>query len=348
MTAQEQVVCFAYGKNIGPNTLMPGRPELTKKLAQVGIDSVVTHSNGGKDKYDFSDTVTGWQAAYTNGQMHLHNPKTISVGESVGVVINHYRTFSEQAAPLINEGSVRRYGLSKALADEELFSPLGLGIPTHKVTSEEEAHQTAAQLGGTLVVKPSAGTFGNGVAIIERGDVADWAKAVDPEKGFNHVMQPFFDFTVPFPAEMKPYTADERERFDAHNAPGRVKELRMYAFTSPSGASYFPIVRASDTGNDRIQNSNWFFVDPDTVPSAVYENSAKVVDRLSRMTGATAMYIACDWGYGSAHPSHDPDWQLVEANLRTPYLLGYDKHPDIAERLHTTFTGHIIDTVLHK
>jgi hypothetical protein len=32
---------------------------------------------------------------------------------------------------------------------------------------------------------------------------------------------------------------------------------------------------------------------------------------------------------------------VLEANLRSPYVLGYDKHPDVAERIHRMFAGQI-------
>lgn len=341
---QEHTICFALGKNnVERSRLLPYRAKLIEKLAERGVASVVAHSYDGDQPYDFMSEVDVWQPAFDNlGKMRVTSLGRTVLSESMDAVVNYYRTLSAPAhLPVINKGAVRRYGLDKAKAFTDIFVPLDLGISTFSAKNKADVVLALDTIESSrVVVKPIAGISGKGVVICERHELHDWAAKITPDDSKPYIVQPYVDFTQSFPSMMKPYTTAEREHYEELSATGRSKELRMYSFYSSQGIDCFPVARASAQGDRHMGEDNWFFVDPESVPSILVDDSTRVISRLAALTNAKSIYAATDWGYGAIDGA-DPAWSLIETNVRTPYLLGYDKHSEVADMVHELFAMHI-------
>ncbi len=61
-------------------------------------------------------------------------------------------------------------------------------------------------------------------------------------------------------------------------------------------------------------------------------------------TGSRAVSAALDFGYGSLN-GETPDHHIVEYNGRMPYLVGYDKHAGVADKLRDHYADMVHDTI---
>jgi hypothetical protein len=56
------------------------------------------------------------------------------------------------------------------------------------------------------------------------------------------------------------------------------------------------------------------------------------------------MFGAVDYGYGSIDGGA-PEWAAIEINGLAPYMIGYDKHAEVADRLRDLFADQILATI---
>jgi hypothetical protein len=111
--------------------------------------------------------------------------------------------------------------------------------------------------------------------------------------------------------------------------------LRVYNFYSPDRSDSFPVGRAIKEGHD-----HWFFIDPDSIPARVYEHTEEAIKAAAKLTYAKAVFGTMDFGYGSIS-NESPDWQGIEMNSKQPYMIGYDKHRQIAHHLRVLFADQV-------
>jgi len=334
-------VIFSHPKELMPeNTLMSGKPELFDKLRLRGLDPYVTMNS---------------ESAFNDEGVEVHelidDHNALRVGEvalsDVSIIVNRLNrsikkedmpeSWLEANLPIVNENELRSLAHRKHRMHEEVFEPLGLGMDTVLIESLVDAaifvetHPAEA-----YIAKPTSGTFSKGVDRLRPQDVVSYFG--DDERLGSVILQPAFDFTKPLPEYIKAYDGESRDDFQKWANSSFVKELRMYGFYGDGRVDAFPVGRAMTEGED-----HWFFVDPETIPSEVYDNTEKVFLRSAKLTGSRAIYGALDMAYGSYKSGEDPDYHIVEFNGRMPYMIGYDKHFGVADTLREKFADNLKD-----
>ena len=236
---------------------------------------------------------------------------------------------------MINENETRSLAHHKDRAGREVLEPLGIGIPTIlAATPDEVAVFAAAHAAEQFVVKPDSGSNSVGVQKVAKAELAELFRT-RPDLLGTQIVQPAGDFTHPFPLEVQPYDPQSRADFDGWAKSDATKELRVYGFHSPQGTATFPVARAIKDGVD-----HWFFVDPESVPPRLRERTAAAMRRVADITAAAAVYGTVDYGYGK-WGAQAPDWHAIELNGKAPYLIGYDKHAGVADKLRDLFAAQI-------
>lgn len=337
----KSAVCFAYRyRRATPQNLLPGRPELFEKLRALELDPVVSLDA----EEAFADGgVQAWMLI-EHGESITHSSLgRLALGSDVPVIVNRVgRSLKTtvELPPMINENKTRSLGHRKWDAYQKVLLPLGIGIETSLVNTPDDVDKfletTQAE---TLIVKPQIGTFGKGVQRVERAKAAGLFAANQKWYGA-YILQPAYDIQSTFPSTIRPYDHASTEDFERYNAKGKDKELRMYGFHANGKTAVFPAARARHNDQDY-----WFFVDPDTIPHEVAAGAAMAIDKAALASGAVALYGTADYVWGSSRPDEDQSWKIMEMNMRDPYLIGYDKHPGVADKLRTMFASQIRQTV---
>lgn len=338
-------VCFAYTPDMMPvDHRLPDRVELFDMLRAKDLQPFVTL--GAESAFE-GDVVHSSQLEGDTTDV----PSKIQ-RSNLGLIVNrldrsikHESLDNPQLPPMINENDVRKIGYNKERAANEVLQPLGYGLPTSLVSSpadieafleENDFHE--------YFLKPRHGSFGSGTHKLGKASVAKFF-ADNPDKFDKFIVQPGFDFTRQFPDTVKPLDRASSGHFEALNVDGKVKELRMYAFASPLKTTVYPaarVLRHDDKLNKSI--SNWFFVDPETVPETVVDQTLNTMARTSMMTGSLALYGAVDLGYGTADTS-DPDWKVIEFNALAPVMISQADNKHVATQLKSLFSCQIRATI---
>jgi hypothetical protein len=341
-------VCFAYRPEVlPPGSNLSGRPEIFEKLRSHDIDPVI--SLGAESAFS-GDGLRVFDLA-TDPDEHVVVERAIAI-DALGLIVNRLdRSIRYAELPagtvlptMINENATRSLAYRKTRVWADLFSPLNLGIPTQLVQSARGIdYFLARHPDRQVVVKPDAGTNSRGVQVVDRDDLHQIFQD-NPDWMGKQILQPALDFTWPFPPGIRAYDRASQDAFESLNQPGVRKELRIYGFHDPVTTTLFPVARAFE-GEEQ-----WFFVDPETVPGPLYEAARLAISRAAELTDARAVYGAFDAGYGlpPADPNvkdADPDWQAIEFNGKAPYLIGYDKHAGVADRLRDLFVNQIYQTI---
>ena len=265
----------------------------------------------------------------------------------IGLIVNRWdRSIKKEdlpdgtiLPPVINASATRSLAFRKNRMHSEVLEPLGVYIPTvfPQMLADIETF-LEEQTAENFIVKPNSGTNGIGLQKIERTDVATLFNA-DPSLFGTQILQPAYDFTAPFEAGIKPYDAASAEELEGWNKAGKTKEVRVYGFHSPEVTTVFPVGRALDSDGD-----HWLFVDPESVPAYLLEHTAQAMRKVSEVSGAAAVLGTVDYGYGRL--ADEPlGWVPIEVNAKSPYLIGYDKHPGVAKDLRVLLTRQIAETV---
>jgi hypothetical protein len=235
---------------------------------------------------------------------------------------------------MINENATRSLAFRKYKTHTEVLEPTGISMPTALAQNKEELDAfVTGQAAGKFIVKPENGTHSKGVQTASRAELQDLF-AANPNFYGTQLVQPKYDLTVPFPSSVRPYDDESRESFDGWNRDGKTKELRVYGFHAGGDTTVFPAARAIENGDQ------WFFVDPDSLPDRVLDGTRQAMNRAAEATGALAIYGTVDFGYGTSG-AEAPAWNAIEMNMRAPYMIGYDKHADVADTLREHFADQI-------
>lgn len=327
-------VCFSYRNGAEPGTLLPGRPQIFELLRERDLRPVV--SIGAESAFHEGMV----EAAELDGpEEHVRTIGGLALHEEVKVIVNRFdRTIKlDNLPPTINEGPIRSLGHYKMRAHEQVLSPLGIAMPTALVRNRDDIVRFAESVKeGDFFLKPEIGRFGKGAQSVGRSAVLA-AFEENPDWYGKYLIQPAYDFTGRLPNGVRAYDKASAELFDTCDRSGKTKEIRMYGFHSRDSVATFPVARVV-SGEDR-----WFFLDPDSVPAALHESTGAAMRRAAEVTGAAAVYGAVDYGYGS-YDGQASGLVAIEMNLRSPYMMGYDKHPAVAHRLRTLFADQIAMT----
>lgn len=325
-------VVFAHRKaELPKSSLLPNKMELFDKLEQRGIRPVVS---------------LGAEAAFDDTSVEAHElvsedtvRKTASVAlADVGAIANRLdRSFKKMDMPdtwndahvaTLNENELRSLVFRKHRVQDEVLTPLDLGIPTALVEAPVDAAEfIESNPSEEYIIKPTSGTFSKGVYRLAPEEVIR-AFSEDESKLGTTLLQPAYDFSHAFPNSFEAYDHEALDDFEQWSKSNATKELRMYGFYTPDHTDVFPVARAMKDGVD-----NWFFVDPATVPEKLFTDTRNVLSRAAQLTSSQAIYAALDIAYGSKDKTSDPDYHIVELNGRMPYLVGYDKHAGVADTL---------------
>ena len=336
-------VVFSHPKESLPtSSLLPDKIDLFSQLEERGLRPVVSFnaeaafSNNGVETHALIDESTTRHA----GAIALEN---------VGFIVNRLdrsvqtdelpSRWSEQHPPILNENALRSLVYRKQRVQDELLKPLNMGMDSILPQSIDEID---AFLGGTpasyYIAKPNTGTFSKGVVRLPRSEVLGYFKQNESLLG-STIIQPAYDFSVPFADSLKPYDSHSADQFEAWSRSNSTKELRMYGFHADGKTETFPVARAMENGVD-----NWFFVDPASLPEKLSQDTQAVFNRAAKLTGSRAIHGALDIGYG-AYDDKDPDYHVVELNGRMPYLVGSTKHAEVAHKLRGMYADMIKDTI---
>ena len=316
---------------------LPGREQLFEKLRQRGLRpviSIMAESAFTSDGVQVYETVDG-----------EHVDKGVIPHNNVGVILNRLdQSFKPEKLPegykspaRLNENATRSLVFRKNRTHDEVLHPLGLAMPTALAGTEDDVAaflQTESAL--RYVVKPNSGTNSNNIHMLDHAGVVKHFEAKPDDYGA-YIVQTAHDFTRSFPSTVRAYDRSSQESFTSWSTSGVTKELRVYGFHSPEQTAVFPIARAMKDGDQ------WFFVDPYSLPERVIEGTRLAIAKAAAISGAAALYGTVDFGYGS-DGQNASDWHAIEMNARMPYLLGYDKHPGIADLLRDRLADQIMET----
>lgn len=334
-------ILFAYNTSTDPGTLLPDRQMVFGLLQDRDLRPVV------------SVGIKAGEEAFHDGQVdvgELVGPDevysglgTLALHEEIKVVVNRVdRTIKvSDLPPTINGGPTRSLGHWKMRAHEQVLVPAGIAIPTVRPATLDEVEAFAAEQDcGEYFMKPEIGRFGAGRSRVPAAEVLDAFAGLPENKVGKMLLQPALDLTHPFPDSIKPFDDASREAFDACSRPGLTRELGMYCFYSNDTLALFPVGRVV------AEEDAWFFVDPDTVPEGLYDNTRDAMELVAQATDEPAFYGRLDYGYGTYGEFKDPSWSAIELNLRSPYMIGSDRHPDVARRLRVLLADQILDATM--
>ena len=197
----------------------------------------------------------------------------------------------------------------------------------------------------SAIVKPRHGNFGGGTRMMGRAALKRFYLD-NPQFLDKQIVQPAYNFKRAFPKTIKPYDQASAESFADLNRAGNIKELRMYSFLSPTGTTTFPAARVLSPQVDDPAKvfSKWFFVDPESVPESLSDDTIKIMQRTARVTGSLAMFGAVDFGYGPAG-TEPSEWRVIELNALSPGMISRQEHFAVANKLQTLFSQQIRVTV---
>jgi hypothetical protein len=324
-------VVFAHRKSeLAPSSLLPGKMELFSKLEDRDIRPVISlNAESAFDENSIeAHELTGESATRSIGAIAL---------EDVDVIVNRLDrsvknsdlpvNWVNAAVPTINENKLRSLVFRKHEMQEKVFDPLNLGIPGVLVeTPLDAALFTEQHPSNEYIVKPTSGTFSKGVMRLSADEAVSFF-CDDKEKLGKTLIQPAYDFTHAFPSSFEAYDQEASQDFETWSSSRVTKELRMYGFYTPDKTDILPVARAMN-GQD-----NWFFVNPESLPEKLFTDTRNVLSRAAELTASRAIYGALDIAYGTTSNKIDPDFHIVEFNGRMPYLIGYDKHASVADKL---------------
>lgn len=342
----KNTLCFSYQSEVLPcDSRLPDRAELFAKLRGLGLDPFVTLDG---------EAAFGADRVQVSG-LDCQEVKTVQevAFESIGLIVNRLNRSVKYEAlpvdtlpPIVNENAVRRLVWNKDRVAEEVLEPLGLGIPTKLVSTRADIEAFLSQhFEQSFFLKPRHGNLGAGTRVLRRTALQK-LYIQQPDLLDTQIVQPAYDFSAPFPKSIKPYDRKSAERFDELNTASLTKELRMYGFLSPGGLPTFPAARVVQPNRDRTRlDSEWFFVDPESVPDSLVRQTENVLARTAQLTGSLALLGAVDFGYGSTRKTTPPEWKIIELNGLSPGLISYAEHKTVADRLQTLLSQQLLATV---
>lgn len=317
------------------NKYLPGREALFELLQE--RDIVPVHALGAEEAF----------AAETLTVTHGNGTRTDISYSQAGALINRsgrslkyaqIPVAQEVLPPMINENATRSLAWRKDQMHDRVLAPFGIAIPTVLATDADALSAfTTAHPSSKVMVKSRHNALSAPAQSVPQQELCDMF-ADQPDMYGTRIVQPQYDFSIPLPSAIRPYSAGVAEHFALHAAAPAMKEVRMYTFHSPQQTDTFPVGRVLQDGED-----HWFFVDPESVPGDLSEKAQAAIQKAAAISGAVAMYGTVDFGYGQLDGGA-PEWRAIELNGLTPYLLGYDKSPAVAHTVHSMYADQITAT----
>lgn len=340
------VICFVYPKELpaafeSPKSNISGMPQIMDMLVERDLRPVLSaHAEAA-----FGEKTVAAVEPRGKGYGPAFPPRTYELS-AVGALHSRLnRSIKKERLPeaielppTINDNATRSLAFRKARMHEEVLEPLSLGVPTHLVTSVEDVEVfLAEQSAKEIIVKPNSGYNSIGVQRIGREAVRELFEGNQNllKGGSLQILQPAYDFTKPFPTTLKPYDKKSQPGFERWTGSDLSKEVRVYGFHSPQATEVFPVARAIDNDAESGDKDKWFFIDPDSVPETLLEDTQNIMQRAALVSGAIGLYGSVDYGY-------DGDWRIIEVNARMPYMIGYSKHQGVADVLRTIFADQLL------
>jgi hypothetical protein len=345
-----ETVCFTYRNPDRPanDEFLPGREMLVNSLREEhGLEAVFTNqaeksftvAGDGTtlvDTYDFADTPDV-------GRPDPLKARRLELGSAIGVILNRQdRSFKAEdlngeqvwrKVPTFNPNEVRSLGHRQNHVHQEVLDPLGVAMPTRLITGSADIDDfltAEASRATKYTAMPNVARGSKGIETLARDEVAGWF-ADNPDLQGKYLLRPAYDLTQPMPG-LRPFDDASQELFELSNNSLHPKRLRMYGMYAGGETRTLPVARLVD--------GDWFFVDPDSVPEELHTKTREVIGKVAELKNVKAVQGACDWAYG-AYDGKPQEWRVAEARLRTPYMLGPNKHPEVSRRLHTMFAGQI-------
>ncbi len=140
------------------------------------------------------------------------------------------------------------------------------------------------------------------------------------------IVEERLDMSQPLP--LKGLGPQDDEKIAIVNKLGLPKELRAYSFGKDSSgklATNF-VMRASNKGDTHLDHDSWVYLDPDSVPAVMVEQTSAVMEALGLHTGIKEIHAATDWVYASSRSSPDAHWPPMEINATEPQLVFEQQH----------------------
>ncbi|HEX6258702.1 MAG TPA: hypothetical protein VFZ48_04435 [Candidatus Saccharimonadales bacterium] len=323
------------------DTMLPDREGLAWHLQDYDIDLALAIPNAAdgfdrvwRPEFDPSGSLTGGQVEQVTA---LGLGAVILDRHSNGYGTKHL----ESPAPRVNETAVQVFGADKYAAYTEIHGQLPEAIPTYLLANIDAALDDIQD--GPFIAKPITGSMGRGIhSFASKAALVEWATALTKVEREAYILQPKYDFTGPL-ARVRPYTYQDAIRTSELNKSDLSKEVRVYTFHNPhTGAMEFSAVPRCTTpsATNRRAEDHWFFADQEPLLERLARPAGETAYFLARAAGVVAVYISVDFGYG-ARGDEAPDWRLIEANTRFPYLLGPDKHPELSAHIRDQFARHV-------
>ena len=350
-------ICFAYTtgsySDIAPDPVadpifdrfMRERGDIYARLRTQGFDVVI--SVDGKESFERAVNQTYVRGFTANDAALPGHPIRLPV-KGLDIIVNRTSKILElaDARTMVNDAATYRYGNNKLKTYQDILAPNSLGIITLPVNNLADLDVALDQFGqGHVVLKKVMGSLSEGLHIVDPPTARRLAQTDEVGAQVSYIVQPRYDFTIPWPAEIVALGNAEHSRGELLREPHRPKELRVYIFLNPQPNRElqivcYPAARIDNSNAEHMTpaGSNYLAVAPETVPRELYEGSEAAMRTLARITKSRAIYGCFDWGYGARHGSQaPPGWVIVEANLCGPRLLEADGFPQVGPILHSHY-----------
>lgn len=318
----------AVGIHFGPKSDINKHDELLTRsfsgiidgITEQGHEVVVTR---GAEQLDFENGIAHeiWLPRRTETNSFVTQrlgEASLSMFGSIRDLGKKIRPKAPYDIPLLNGPSVIGYDAKLKSYQDLLFDMKGPTVSVSTASGSELDHLQ----GDSIVIKPDQGSGGRGVEIVKRHEIQ---AILGQSPDVSYVAQEYIDMSAPFPSEIKGIDATEQDTLKALS--DRKKELRMFTFYNKNETIVVPIARMMKEGDET--SDTWLYVDPDSVPTELQQKAKQIFTRLEDKTGASEIYGAVDYMWGSTASEPERQWVVGEVNLWRPALSRRNK--DIAQ-----------------
>ncbi|GEM_PF-4376741 len=235
------------------------------------------------------------------------------------------------AIPTLNEPGIRAL-----LQDKQRFYTTFSEVTaqTAIVSDHRSIHAIDDFLGNVpgehVVVKPAAGHEGSGVAYVAKTNVQnDLTERLATSPDMPILVQEALD-TRSMPGNIKCLT----DRDQAILGSGIVaQELRLFS----SNTVMTPVLRV-DTQQVQGHDSEYVYIDPDTVPEEAYHLGTTVIQKALETSGSRNIFCALDLVYQQATES----WRVMEVNVKEPGMPNRDEGAGIGDMIHRQLAAQLV------
>lgn len=307
-----------------------GRATLARELMDAGASVTFSRS---KDAYDFE-----------TGEARVLTPVALTEsqeGPGYDIAVRPERTAIEGIQAIRNVTGPLRHGVPelnhpdlRAITADKintngLLATLGLAKEYAVVGPEDDPEAIIDSLHSREVVaKPRRGKQGMGVVMGTKQEVAAALKGAGPEIT-DMVIEERLAMKMPMP--VRGINEVEQIKIEVANTNQMAKELRAYYFgkdgTGTPQIHY--VLRVAKEGMHHLHGDSWVFVDQDSVPSELFDLTAKVADGFRKQSDNDEIHLGIDWVRAQAEDG-SPYWIPMEVNGGEPQLVYETENRDVA------------------